>query len=548
MIKYYYRKITLDLKELFLIIKTRFNSNNWYYYSVLIFLGTLLYFQSFYFDFVYLDDNELILNNTEYLKNLGNIFDAFTKDVFYSAHSQAAYYRPLLTVSFIFEASLFGISTFVFHFSNILIHLCVTLLIFKLIQKIIKKNQVAFLLSLFFLIHPALTQAVSWVPGRNDSLLALFVFLSFFYFLNYLEKEKVTYYLLSLFFFGLGLFTKETALVFPFLLMFYLWQNYSLTRKIFLKFTSGWLLITLIWLPFRQMALQNPIKMTFSGMIVSLFKNSPATLQLLGKSFFPFNLSVLPNIPDTTFIWGILAFLLILFFIFLKIKNGEDEKNNKSYLMIFGLLWFVLLLVPSFIRPDPEIIADFIEHRLYLPIFGLMLFLTQTPLLAENKKKNKKYLAFFWITLLIVFTFINFDHQKNFSEKFSFWQNAAQNSPHSPLAQKNLGAMYYLHKNNEMAEVYYKKALELNKFEPMVHSNLGLIYVAKGDLKQAEKEYLEELSFNPSYDNVHFNLGIIYYNTQRFGEARKQWEETLKINPDYIDAKNALAALENSKK
>ena len=225
-----------------------------------------------------------------------------------------------------------------------------------------------------------------------------------------------------------------------------------------------------------------------------------------------------------------------------------SDKDNKSYLIIFGLFWFVLFLLPSFIRPDPNIIADFIEHRLYLPIIGLIFLLSQSPFFIYSKKSWSKWFTLAWILILMVFTFINWNHQNNFADKFSFWKNAAENSPHSPLAQKNLGAMYYLDKNYLLAEEYYKKSLALNELEPMVHSNLGLIYAGRGDTQNADKEYQRELSFNPNYDNAHFNLGLLYYNQQKFTEAKIEWEKTLQINPDYADAKNALGVLSNLKK
>ena len=547
MLSHYLKNLSLDLLELFHFLKHKFNQNNFYYYALLVVIGFLLYLKSLSFNFTYLDDNELILNNLPYLQNIGNVFDAFTKDAFYTLHSGAAYYRPLLTVSFILEASLFGSTPFVFHLTNVLLHLLTALLVFKLIEKLGCSKKTSLLLSLFFLVHPSLTQAVSWVPGRNDSLLAIFVLSSFIFFLKFLETKKVSAYFFSIFFFALGLFTKETALILPALMLFYLWQNYLLKKSIFIKLFVGWSIAILLWSPMRHIALSNPIPMSIKDGVISLFKNSPATLQLLGKTFFPFNLSVLPNIPDTTFLWGVGAVFLILFFVFWRTKNTSDE-DDKSYLIIFGLFWFVLFLLPSFIRPDPNIIADFIEHRLYLPIIGLIFLLSQSPFFTYSKKSWSKWLTLAWILILMVFTFITWNHQNNFADKFSFWKNAAENSPHSPLAQKNLGAMYYLDKNYLLAEEYYKKSLALNELEPMVHSNLGLIYAGRGDTQNAEKEYQRELSFNPNYDNAHFNLGLLYYNQQKFTEAKIEWEKTLQINPDYADAKKALGLLSNLKK
>ncbi len=544
----------------------KFGRNNYWFYGLIILVGFLLYFKSLFFDFVYFDDNELILSNLSYLSDPHNIWDAFNKDVFYTLHSVAAYYRPLLTVSFITDVWLGGTGPFIFHLTNLILHLIVTSLVFWLLQKLGVAKKIALFLTFLFLVHPVSTQAVSWIPGRNDPLLAIFTLASFIFFLNFVREKKAGSYLLSLIFFLLALFTKETVLVLPVICLLYLWQNKMMKQNLLISLTVGWFLSLAIWWPMRHAALQNPLTITFKEMIMAIFSNSPATIQMLGKVFFPFNLSVLPNILDTSFLWGILALIILAFLYFWR---GEQEQGQVAYgqeqgqvatcpyatcpyhidrtgdrsLMLLGIVWFLAFLLPSFIRPDSLIMADFLEHRLYLSLIGFLIFLSQSRLFMLSSRIGKKL---FWLVgsgLIILFSFITFYHQDNFADKFAFWQNAAVNSPHSPLAQKNLGAMYHLDKQYQKAEEYYKKASTLNDLEPMVHSNLGLIYANRGDFVSAEQEYLKEISFNPNYDDVHFNLGLLYYNTKKFDEAKQEWEKTLAINPEYPGAKEAIRAI-----
>lgn len=72
----------------------------------------ILYLPSLFFGFSYFDDNVLVLDNLRFLKNLGNIFQAFQQEVFHIQHFSAAYYRPILTLSFMFDAQLSGTSPF----------------------------------------------------------------------------------------------------------------------------------------------------------------------------------------------------------------------------------------------------------------------------------------------------------------------------------------------------------------------------------------------------------------------------------------------------
>ncbi len=506
-------------------------------------IGLSLYFKSIFFQFVYLDDNSLILDNIEFLKNLSNLPQAFLKDVFQADHGLAAYYRPMLTISFMTDAIFSGENPLAYHVSNVFIHLIAAVLLWKTLLMLGYREKISFLLTVIFTVHPTLAQAVSWVPGRNDSILTVFILASLIFFLRYFNRGKIFDLIGSLLFFTLALFTKESAIFMPFFFLLYLWMRKRLNWGQIVLWSVSWFIIFVGWFGLRRIAFAaNPMPFSIKDIFWSLLKNSPAAIQMLGKTIFPFNLSVLPNIPDTTFIWGFLAILLILLFLAWE-YNLEKFQQRRSLMFLFGFFWFVIFLAPSFIRPDPNIIADFIEHRLYLPIIGLIIFFAESATLNSlNFWRDRNYI---FIVLFIIFGLggINFFHQNNFADRMTFWTNASKNSPSSPLAQRNLGAMYHLDKKLDLAEEYYKKAIKLNDSEPMAHGNIGLIYASRGSFGPAEREYLKEISINPGYDNAHFNLGLLYYAINQKDKAETEWRKTLEINPDYTDAKEALKTI-----
>ncbi len=502
----------------------------------IIIIGFVFYLQAFFFDFSYLDDNNLILNNQYFLSNLSNIFQSFSIDVFHIFNHSAFYYRPLLTISFIFDYQLGGVAPFIYHFTNIWLHILSACLAFIFFKKLDYRKDFAFLFSIIFLVHPVLTQAVAWIPGRNDSLLAVFIFPTFIFFINYLKEQKIGSLILSLFFLALALFTKESAAVAIPLMLFYLLFFYrKKERKVSFKqlyFFLGSIGIAILWFISRYIALKNSTSIGLSDMIKSIYFNFPAVIQFIGKIFLPFNLNVLPTMRDTTFIYGIISIILLaIIFFFTKTKRW-------NYIW-FGVIWFFAFLLPSFIRPNPLLPADFIEHRLYVPIIGIFIILLETDFIKkiDLKKKNTLIITGGLILFLSIITIV---HSRNFVNRIAFWENAAQNSPHYPLAHRNLGAMYYLDKNLEGAEKESKIALELNPNEEMAHNNLGLIYSSQNKLLEAENEYKKEEEVNPGYDNAYFNLGLLYWQEKKYSDAETNWKKTLEVNPDYTDAYNAL--------
>lgn len=510
----------------------------WRPFFWLVLIGFLLYAKTIFFDFVYLDDNNLILDLQHFIKNPTNIIKSFSEDVFIS--SPDAYYRPLFTISLILNALIAGTSPALYHLTNVIIHILAVCLLFLVLMKMNYRRELSFAASLIFVVHPILTQAVAWIPGRNDSLVAVFLFASFYYFLNFLKgvKNKKNYFLHILFFF-LALLTKEISLFLPLLIIFYLQSIYKekffSRNKVWLVvgWLIGWLSIITIWFLLRQNAFRVPLKTGLNDLIKSVYHSLPALPQFIGKIVFPFNLTVLPIIQDTTFFYGILAlFLIIVLTLFSKTKRW-------NYL-IFGLLWFLVFLLPSFIRPNAEIVADFIEHRIYVPLVGLLIILLEITGLKSNEG-NKKWTAI--VFLVTIFSIITFFHSNNFQNRLVFWQKAAKDSPHSPLTQKNLGAMYFLDQRYQEAEQYFKKAGELNPLEPMVHNNLALIYFNQNNFDKAEAEFKEEIKINPGYDDVYFNYGLLKKRQNKNNEAITLYEKTIELNPYYFDAYAALINL-----
>ncbi|MCU0640533.1 MAG: tetratricopeptide repeat protein [Candidatus Margulisbacteria bacterium] len=500
-------------------------------------IGFLLYCRTLFFGFVYLDDNTLILENIGFLGNLGNLFQSFRQDVFRLLPNADAYYRPLLTVSFIFDAQLGGANPFFYHLTNILLHLLSASLLFAFLVRLGYQRGPSLVFALLFTAHPVLAQAVAWIPGRNDTLLTLFVLPAFIFLIDYDRTGKRADYGRHLLFFLLALFTKETAAIIVVLGLLYLYliaeENLFSAKVKWLL--AGWLATGAAYFWLRQTALIKPLQAKLSDVVPAGINNLPALIQFTGKIFFPLNLSVLPVIKDTTLVFGVIA-LVILACLLWTVKR---ERRNRA---LFGSSWFILFLLPTlfYCNPAVECGTNFhLEHRLYLPLVGMIIVLMESRLVAWLSGKRVLLVGL----LLACFAGLTLLHQAHFTDRLTFWTNAARTSPHSPLAHRNLGAMFWLDGQVERAEQEYLKAQELNPGEPMVHNNLGLIYLNRGQLAAAEREFLTELQYYPDYDNALFNLGLLY---ARQGERRKAaalWQRTLDVNPLYDDARRNLEIL-----
>lgn len=501
-------------------------------YLWIIGLGFLLYFKVLFYGLTYLDDNVTILDNFNNFRNIFNLFRTFGGII---VPAFGSFYRPISALPFILEAQ-FGAPYFIiYHFTNIALHLAAACLLFIFLIKLGYKRLPALIMSLLFTVHPALTMNVVWIPGRVDVLLSVFVLPSFIFFLDYLRTKRPVYCFWHLLFFSLALFTKETALILVLLCPLYAWLIVRRRGWFFdlIRLAPGWLIISLGWFLIRQAVLVKPAPVSSPALLSSLF-NPAAVLLYLGKIVLPFNLAPLPTLQDSSLYYGWAALAIIItLLIFTKMKRSGP--------IVFGALWFLSFLLPALIFSDPSIFTGvaLYEHRIYLPLIGLIILFLETDLFKAIGSGQKLSLAASLI-IIILFSALTFGHSGIFKDRLSFWENAAQSSPHHPLARRNLGAMYYLDGRLDQAELEYDKTIELNPAEPMVHNNLGLIYMNRGQLKEAEAEFVKELQINPGYDNALFNLGLLYAREGRFKDARALWEKTLQVNPGYDDARNDL--------
>lgn len=498
---------------------------SWLSYFFIIFIGGLFYLHTLHYDFSYLDDNVWILDYQWWLKDIKNCLRAFTQPDLISE----VFWRPVLNSSFILNGQISGTSLFGYRITNLLLHVVNGCFVFSLLKKLNLHKSLAFGFALIFAIHPALVSAVVWIPGRTDSLLGFFLFPSILFFLNYVKQSKKLFLFGHLFFLLMALFVKETAVGIPVFCLFYVVLNKK--EKEFKKYWPlflGWFLVVGGWFVARQMILLNGSHFKLGEALKSILENSSAIISYFGKVIFPVNLSVLPVVRDMTLWYGIVSIGMIGILLFL-----SDHKKIKQVLL--GGIWFLAFLLPA-------LVFSFLKHeyRLYVPMIGVFLILGEIDVLKKLADEKKIGVIIFMI-VACVFVFFNVLHSKNYKNRMSFWKNAVDSSPHSPLAHRNLGAMYYLDVRLTEAKEEFQKSLDLNPSEAMAHNNIGLILFQKGNVKEAEQEYLSEIAVNPNYENVYYNLGILYNQTNRPQYAQWAWQKSIKLRPKQLKSYRALA-------
>lgn len=520
------------MKKLISKIQSLLNEKKWLAFLVFFIIIFAVYARSITFDYSFLDDQQLLIDNAQILER-ANFVEIFTNDVFFTKDS-GFYYRPLLNYSFVFDRHLSNASIHFSHLSNIFYHFLAVSLLFIVLGLSKVSKEKAFFLTLLFAVHPALTQAVVWIPGRNDTLLAIFTFLFLIVLHQFLKLERIWDLIILGFIFLAALLIKESAILIAPLALFwaYLFQREYLNRFKILSTGAVLFVVSFIWYLARSLFL---VSTSLKELSFLLFENLLSPLVYLGKVFFPFNLSIY-SAPADVIIWPGLITLLIILAVLIY------QRGRNYFVTVFGLVWFWLFLVMASLRPDGNSGANFMDHRLYLAVFGIIIIVSQWRVTKVYFRIEKILASLYFITFIILIV-LSYRHSSYFRNPITFWERATITSPNSAFAQRNLGAVYYLDGRLDDALNVSKKSLTINGNEPMVNSNMATIYLDQGKYDEARYHLDRELNLNPNYDLAWYNLARLHFLKGDYVLAKKYYLQTLAINPKNIRAMTDLRRL-----
>jgi tetratricopeptide (TPR) repeat protein len=186
-------------------------------------LALAAYCRDLRYDFI-LDDEVLILLNGT-IDSWHNWKRLFLTDIMESSHSvitNAMHYRPVYMMWLMMNDQLFGKITPWWHLTSLLLHLVVTLLVYRLGAAVLRENWTAALGALFFAFHPIHVESVAYISASADLLVACFVLVSLLAYHRFRQQEgHFAWLIVSLIAGALAMFSKENALMLPWLFVAY---------------------------------------------------------------------------------------------------------------------------------------------------------------------------------------------------------------------------------------------------------------------------------------------------------------------------------------
>lgn len=522
---------------------------------LIIFLSTAIYANTLKNGFVY-DDEDTVVNNT-LIRDLGSLPKLLEGKDYFNLSGEKSY-RPVVTFSYFLDYAIFGLKPWGYHLTNILLHAINGVMLYIFLILIFRPPEVGtyrpLLITLLFVAHPVLTEAVNAISFREDLLAFLFYMAT----LNlYLISRSSSInagqslspsllYSVSCLLYFLAILSKEMAVTLPFVICCYEWV-YAENKKggfrsaLFNRYNIGYALIIFIYAYFRFFSFYHPARYFPEwGLAERLLAIPWLILDYIKLAVFPVSLSAEYVIRPVELIFSsfIASSAVIVFLLALAFIAGQKERG-----IAFGTLFFILTLVPVYnIMP---IANPFAERYLYLPIVGFVIVAESAISLSENLIFGKKnlFIISFILIVLGIYSFIVVKRNTVWRDEFSLWSDAVRKMPQSYRVHFNLGKAHDSRRQTNEAMQDYQAAIRLNPGDPRSFNNLGVIYAHQNQLEKAAELYQTAIRLDPDGPKAHYNLAETYFRQGRLDDAVQELNISLRFGSDYPGAHNNLGVI-----
>ncbi len=386
--------------------------------------------------------------------------------------------RPLLKLTYLLNWSI-DPQPFGFHLFNLLVHASCTGMVYLLARLFGESHDtqrdwhwVAWFSAAGFALHPAHTEAVTYLSGRATALMTLFYLATLYVYARGWRR-------LAMVGFVLAVLVKESAMLLPAALL--LWEGLAGTpwRLIVRRQWPWWLLTALAALallaqPGYRSLIDNSVTLrdSASAMLTQLH----AAGYLLGQWVWPSRLNIDPELPlvsDPAAVWreGVLALLLMVL--------AWRCRRRRPWISL-GIGWLLLhlwLFNALFPRTD---IAN--ERLLYWADWALFFALATE---AQSRLPQRWFVGM-GVVLLLALGARCFERNQVYRSEIALWTDTAGKSPGKARVWNNLGYALAEAGDQARAERAYRQALRLDPDYVKARNNLRRVRRKDGRRQKGE--------------------------------------------------------------
>lgn len=442
--------------------------------TILLFLAVVLtFFPALQGNFIW-DDTSLIAQNA-YIKefrHLGRNLSHHFWDVSFASEElikgQAnVYFRPFVTLSFMFDYWLYGLKPWGYHFTNLLLHLLTVALAYRFTSQLLpNKPVVTWFTTLVFAIHPSRAEAVSWISGRTDIMMAIFFMLALILFRRALsqQRQRIIWLIAAWVAYILAVLSKESAITLALFIPILDWLVISKGERQGYWRNAKWchlplVVVTAIFLIMRlhyQAQVLGPRPGLKAGEWIALVLQSVAHYGLLIIYPFKPNMQIGAYYTPASPSWLLVSLGLFFILIWIVAIGYAYRRLKEKPEIVVALIFFAICIVPVVNLFPLSIHVMVAERFLYLPLWGIALLagIGFDELMSRPLRRPLVVMLAIFLLLASWGVTINL-RSRDFSDPLRFWKAEIAASPNNPLAEMNLAHVLVGQQRYAEAETWF---------------------------------------------------------------------------------------------
>src|SRR6266487_3209642 len=530
-------------------------SRRWLRLGICISLAVLtwvVFGQLLQYDFINYDDPRYVYENTNITNGLtiGGIVWAFT-------HIHSMNWHPLTTISHMLDCQLYGLKPGAHHFTNVLLHSIVAILLLLVLQRMTGGPsgtgsiwRSAFVAAVFA-IHPLRVESIAWIAERKDVLSGVFFMLTLLTYFRYVRVRSIGHYLTVLFMFALGLMCKPMLVTLPFVLLVLDYWPLGRIRgqKSDVSGHENLVMLVVEKIPLvglsaissvvTFLAQRGAVGWTEQLPVLARINNAIVTYAAyVWQMLWPVKLAVLYPHPESRLpLWEIILCLLVLIGI---TAAAVVLRKSRPY-FIAGWLWYLGMLVPviGLVQVGWQGRAD---RYTYLPQIGLYIAITWTVAdLTALWRRQRTILTVAALLTIVVLSWSAWIQTWYWRDSETLFKHALAVTTNNDVAENNLGIEYLRQGNVDGAISLLQTAVDLRPDNSPGHENLAKALLQKGKVADALIHYRKLLELQPDNIEVHNIVGTVLIQQGHIREGVEEWQKVLVIQPDNGNAMSNLA-------
>ena len=515
-----------------------------------LFLTAAAYCRDLKYDFL-LDDVQLILMNQATV-SWQNLKIIFTKDAFFALGPgvpiaiTSIHYRPVFMLWLMLNQQLFGSVLPWWHLSSLLLHISVIFLVYKLGMKLLKDQWAACLAALLFAFHPIHVESVSYVSASTDLLVTVFLLLSFFSYSRFREQSASPGYIVfAVFAAALAMLSKETAAMFPWILVAYeaLREIPSGTSRRWTRFvwTLPFFAVVGTYVLIRSLLFGHNIGPGPGSSRLAALADIPLVLvTYLRNLFWSFRLSFFYPVEWSSQ-WTVLkgfAVVLVLVAATLLWKHFRDRPNVRMQ-----LVWTAILFVPPLLGVTAFVKEGWIQDR-HMYLVSVPFSLLIAALLTDPKFPRKASVIASSLVLLVLLAETTVQVPR-FSDGINIYESALRVAPGNALAHRYFAFALCGYAQYERCYQEFRIAANIGPREPTIHGSFADALDGQDRDEEAAAEYAKALDLAPRPTPYRaymlYRLALIELKYSKSAEGESHLREAVQLDPQIASYHAGLA-------